>query len=333
MSSGQKNSANLHYTKAKIKPFLNPLFWVSSAFIALFFYGLWQYGKNPELFSRETGKPATSELETTNLAENNLNEDKLDENELAILVDIDNINDLFKQVELKSVVKGKPAENRKFARESSSDFTDFENLVSSFEEVKLNPLLTKTKANSNNKNKDQNNLFQELLKSENFGLNNSLFTTNPKPKTELKNIQVIRPSVELPTMQDLMRRQKSAMEQDPLKKALQNRQNLNQNLGGLGVNNGLTNNSITPNYRGIQESNINRNTNSYVSPYSSFTSGRTVSPTLGQNNIKSNLETNPNNTYQNNNVNNNSSVNTNPNNNQQTPQPPANKSSGFASYY
>jgi hypothetical protein len=340
MQSAKKNSVNLHYTRARIKPFLSPWFWGTSLFVCLFclfLYGLLEYTTNPELFSRETKGPEmdneeilNKEITTDNNSEEpatqyNVIKKKLTIEELTNLADIENINSLFQQMELQPVVSAKPAEKSELLGELY-----YPDILMAYQETQLNPLLGLGQTKSKN---DQGNFFQQRLKVEN---SSSLFRT--KSNTQTKRIEVIKPNVQLPGLQDLNSNQQVIREEFIRNRITNTRENLNQNpdisnqlnqannsnyQSNGTENSGNSNNYLTPN----NSSNQGNISNNYVSPYSSSINTGSNVPSLGQNNM-GNI---PNNPSQYNNYNN-SSVNTTPNQNQQIQQSTRNPS-GFLSYY
>jgi hypothetical protein len=367
MEYDQKKPTNINYTKARIKPFLNPLFWLSSFIISVFFYVLWQYTQNPDFFTRETGRPSNLEPENTNSPETTENsdiEENLTENELSILADVDNINNLFEEVRSKSGEKN-----------SSNNSPTLEDIV-------LNSVLTSGDTVSNSSKKGKDNLFQQLSKQENLGTNNYLITSPSDSK--IGKIEVIKPQVSLPSLQDLTSRQQTAMERDPLREALQNDSiirpvtspNISSNtplnlpintnpVDGLTENSGVINNTgLTPinsNLTGVQGNSNNNLPTVPTNPYQVVptvpTNPYQVVPTVPTNpyqtvptvptNPYQTAPTVPTNPYQVNFNNINSSVNSSPVQNQQNqqiqqiqqiqqpqqPQQPVRNQSGFLYYY
>jgi hypothetical protein len=277
----KKRSVNVNYTKAKIKPFLNPLFWASSFVVVIFFYGLWQYTQNPDILSRAIGRPSDSESNANNNTEMadimggnaqegatgaaQLNQETLTDDELSGLADIDNITNLLQQNRQLNLLEQATEENEiDLAEEIAVNLIDFDNLSFSFEEVTLNPLLLPGQSSpGDDKNKGQGNFFQQFLKPENLMGSNSLIN-NTRNQRNTGRIEVIRPQIQLPSLQDLTTRQRSAVEEYNMRQTLENQLMVGGN-SGVNANNDppmlerSSNPDPLPNSRGNTVGRINPN--------------------------------------------------------------------------
>ena len=100
MSSPKYLPSSIRYTKARFRPFVQPLFWVTAGILGLFFFALWQYGKHPNWLISSDEQPDTVADYTGDSTEGST---KLAPEDLALLADIDNIDFLFKETELKPI--------------------------------------------------------------------------------------------------------------------------------------------------------------------------------------------------------------------------------------
>ncbi len=349
MEPQKKHILNLTYTKARIKPFLNPLFWGSSLIVSVFFYGLWQYATNPDLFIRESAGPTINGNEPQN-ASTTPNTGQIQQGTPS------------QQVE--QIPSANNTDNEPLTAEDLANLADIDNIGSLFQEVELNPLLSPKRSKSNSKDNSENNLFQKVAESDNLGINNS---DANEPNSEIKKIEVIKPNAQLPSLQDLTERQRAAVQQDTLKQAVQNTSPIFLDSKIVpnqfnGANNNNFNN-INPNSQGINNSNANYLTPdpvTQINPYNSlgYNNPYTINPqttnpqtieqnnnnlsgfSQGLNNNPANIQTNP---YQNNNFNNNNLDNNNLDNNNiiitdqnqqpEQPQQPARQPSKVLYYY
>lgn len=92
--------ASIRYLKARLKPFKRPLFWSSLAILTLVGYAIYQYWQHPELLEGNSDN-SNSENISQNDRERSSLKSSLSPDELAVGVDLDNVELLLTELDKK----------------------------------------------------------------------------------------------------------------------------------------------------------------------------------------------------------------------------------------